>query len=429
MGISLQKGGNISLSKVEPGLRSVQIGLGWAEGLYDIDASAFLLAGNGKVRSDADFIFYNQPESSDGSVRHLGDNRSGVGEGDDEMLKVQLEQVPPALERIVFAVTLHEAVERGYDFSQVRDGYIRVLGIGDKELVRFDLGTLGAETALIVGELYRHQGEWKFRAIGQGFAGGLGPLASHFGVGVNEAPPAAPPPSIPPPAPTLLTPPPPPPVPPPPPPAPMRVRLSKPGASQAMAMASNTQAVRITATWVDNGDASANNDDLDLRAGILWPDGRFEMVHCNALGHLDKRPFIKHGGDVQVGSKAQPGSENMQLNPAISRHAGGPVAVVFSVYSAVSNGAVSINTLQPSMRIEHGANQVHCQLDWNPKEDRKEWIGVYTYVLGMVIIRGDTLQIIQGGQKSAKGSESTPLLKWTSPGEVSLSIDGPHLFK
>ena len=419
MGISLQKGGNISLSKMEPGLRSVQIGLGWADGLYDIDASAFLLAGNGKVRSDADFIFYNQPASSDGSVRHLGDNRSGVGEGDDEMLKVQLEQVPPALERIVFAVTLHEAVERGHDFSQVRDGYIRVLGTGDKELVRFDLGTLGAETALIVGELYRHQAEWKFRAIGQGFAGGLGPLASHFGVGVNEAPAQ----QVPPAAPLL------PPLPPPPPPAPMRVRLSKPGASQAMEMANSTQAVKITATWVDNGDASADNDDLDLRAGILWPDGRFEMVHCNAPGQLDKMPFLKHSGDVQVGSKAQPGSENMQLNPAISRHAGGPVAVVFSVYSAVSNGAVSINTLQPSMRIEHGANQVQCQLDWNPKEDRKQWIGVFTYVLGMVIVRGDTLQIIQGGQKSAKGSESTPLLKWTSPGEVSLSIDGPCLFK
>jgi len=180
---------------------------------------------------------------------------------------------------------------------------------------------------------------------------------------------------------------------------------------------------------VDNGDRRSDNDDLDLRAGILWPDGRFEMVHCEERGHLDAAPYLLHGGDIRAGSAAQPGSETMQLNPAISRRAGGPVAVVFSVYSSVANGAVSINTLQPSMRIQHAGHSVECKLDFSKRADDPAWDGVYTYVLGMVIASGDSLEIVQGGQKSEEDSEATPLLRWDQPGKPVLSIDGPELFK
>lgn len=191
MAVVLSKGGNVNLSKEAPNLKELVIGLGWdvrsTDGsAFDLDGSAFLLKADGKVRSDADFIFYNQLKSADGSVEHKGDNRDGQGDGDDEQVKILLDKVPAEIERIAVAVTIHDAEARKQNFGQVRNAFIRCVdALGNKEIARFDLSEdASTETAMVFGEVYRNNGEWKFKAVGQGFNGGLGPLAKNFGVNV-----------------------------------------------------------------------------------------------------------------------------------------------------------------------------------------------------------------------------------------------------
>lgn len=192
MPVSLSKGGNVSLSKEAPGLSAITVGLGWdarvTDGAdFDLDASAFLLGETGKVRADADFIFYNNKTSSDGSVVHQGDNRTGAGEGDDEQVFIDLSKIPADVQKVSFAVTIHDAETRKQNFGQVSNAFIRVVNkADDKEIVRYDLSEdYSIETAMIFGELYRNNAEWKFKAIGQGFAGGLAPLAQSFGVNLG----------------------------------------------------------------------------------------------------------------------------------------------------------------------------------------------------------------------------------------------------
>jgi tellurium resistance protein TerD len=189
MALSLQKGGNLSLDKVAPGLTEVLVGLGWdprsTDGQeFDLDASAFMLNSAGKVRGEADFIFYNQAASTCKSVLHTGDNRTGEGEGDDESLIVNLPKVPADIEKIVFVVTIHDAEARRQNFGQVGGAFIRIVNqAGGAELVRFDLAEDAAtETAMNFAELYRNNGEWKFRAVGQGYAGGLKAMCGQFGL-------------------------------------------------------------------------------------------------------------------------------------------------------------------------------------------------------------------------------------------------------
>ena len=191
MAVSLSKGGNVSLSKEDPNLKNVLIGLGWdvraTDGAdFDLDASVFLTNEAGRVRSDQDFIFYNNLRSSDGSVEHTGDNRTGVGEGDDEAVKVALDRVPTDVAKIAVAVTIHDGESRRQNFGMVSNAFIRVVNSDSGvELARYDLSEdASTETAMIFGEVYRHNNEWKFRAVGQGYEGGLGPLARNFGVNV-----------------------------------------------------------------------------------------------------------------------------------------------------------------------------------------------------------------------------------------------------
>lgn len=189
MAISLSKGGNVNLSKEAPGLNKILVGLGWdaraTDGAdFDLDASAFLVKADGKVRSDNDFCFYNNKKVADGAVEHMGDNKTGAGEGDDEVVNVELAKVPADIDKIVFAVTIHEADARRQNFGQVSHAYIRIVNAeGGTEIARYDLSEdASTETAMIFGELYRAGADWKFRAVGQGFAGGLAPLARNFGV-------------------------------------------------------------------------------------------------------------------------------------------------------------------------------------------------------------------------------------------------------
>ncbi|MFF1792671.1 TerD family protein [Kitasatospora sp. NPDC058263] len=191
MGVSLSKGGNVSLTKEAPGLTAVVIGLGWdvrtTTGTdFDLDASALLCNDQGKVDKDGNFVFFNNLKSPEGSVEHTGDNLTGAGEGDDEAIKVDLATVPADVQKIVFPVSIYDAENRTQNFGQVRNAFIRVVNQADnKELARYDLSEdASTETAMVFGELYRNGAEWKFRAIGQGYASGLRGIATDYGVNV-----------------------------------------------------------------------------------------------------------------------------------------------------------------------------------------------------------------------------------------------------
>ncbi|MFJ8044072.1 TerD family protein [Kitasatospora sp. NPDC096147] len=192
MGVTLAKGGNVSLTKEAPGLTSVIIGLGWdvrttTGADHDLDASAILCDAAGRVLTDQHFVFFNNLRSPDGSVEHSGDNLTGGGDGDDEQIKVDLSAVPATVAKVVFPVSIYDADARNQSFGQVRNAFIRVVNQADgREIARYDLTEdASTETAMIFGELYRHGGEWKFRAIGQGYASGLRGIALDYGVNVG----------------------------------------------------------------------------------------------------------------------------------------------------------------------------------------------------------------------------------------------------
>ena len=190
MAISLTKGQKVDLTKSNPGLKNVLVGLGWdinrfdSGSDFDLDASAFLVQENGKVSGDQDFIVYSNLEHPSGAVVHLGDNRTGAGDGDDEQITVDLSKVPENIARIAFTVTIYDAESRRQNFGQVANAFIRLVNADtDEEIVRYDLGEdFSIETAMVVGELYRHNGEWKFNAIGSGYQGGLAALCANYGI-------------------------------------------------------------------------------------------------------------------------------------------------------------------------------------------------------------------------------------------------------
>ena len=189
MAVSLKKGGNVSLSKTDPSLKKILIGLGWesrsTDGTdFDLDASAFMVGENGKVKRDEDFIFYHQLVSTCGSVVHTGDDSTGGGGGDDEALIIDFDKVPKSIKRVVVCVTIHDAEARKQNFGQVDNAFMRIVNLdNDLEIARFDLSEdYSTETAMIFGEVYRHNDEWKFKAVGQGFSGGLEDLCAQFGV-------------------------------------------------------------------------------------------------------------------------------------------------------------------------------------------------------------------------------------------------------
>lgn len=193
MVVSLSKGQKVDLTKTNPGLTKVTVGLGWDVNKYDggqdfdLDATVFLLAEGGKVSGPEDFVFYNNTKGGNGSVVHSGDNLTGDGDGDDEVIKISLNEVPATTQKIAFAVTIHDAEARQQNFGMVSNAFIRIVSEETgEEIIRYDLGEdFSIETALVVGELYRHSGEWKFSAIGSGYQGGLAALCNDFGLQVG----------------------------------------------------------------------------------------------------------------------------------------------------------------------------------------------------------------------------------------------------
>ena len=193
MPVNLKKGQKVSLTKENPGLSKVVVGLGWdvnaydTGGDFDLDASAFLLTDNGKVSRQEDFVFYGNLAHPSGRVVHQGDNLTGVGDGDDEQIKIDLSSVPEGITKIAFAATIYDADERRQNFGQVNNAYIRIYDESNgQEIIRYDLGEdFSIETAVIFGELYKHNGEWKFNAIGSGFQGGLAAICINYGIDVG----------------------------------------------------------------------------------------------------------------------------------------------------------------------------------------------------------------------------------------------------
>lgn len=192
MPINLSKGQKVDLTKGNPGLKNIMIGLGWDVNAYDsgaafdLDAAAFMTADNGKCLRETDFIFYGNLEHTSGSVKHMGDNLTGEGDGDDEQIQVDLSKIPENISKVAFTVTIYDAEVRRQNFGQVSNAFIRIVDEAtNTELIRYDLGEdFSIETAVVVGELYRHNGEWKFNAIGSGFQGGLAALCGHYGIEV-----------------------------------------------------------------------------------------------------------------------------------------------------------------------------------------------------------------------------------------------------
>lgn len=190
MAINLSKGQKVSLTKGNPGLKKIMVGLGWDVNAFDsgydfdLDASAFLTGANGKCKTDVDFVFYGNLEHPSGAVNHMGDNLTGEGEGDDEQIEIDLTAVPENVDKIAITVTIYDADVRRQNFGQVSNAFCRIVDEqAGEELVRFDLGEdFSIETAVVVGELYRHNGEWKFNAIGSGFQGGLKALCDYYGI-------------------------------------------------------------------------------------------------------------------------------------------------------------------------------------------------------------------------------------------------------
>ena len=188
--VNLSKGQKVDLTKTNPGLTKIMVGLGWdvnkydSGGEFDLDAAAFLLGENGKATSENDIIFYNNKADASGAIQHMGDNKTGAGDGDDEVINIDLTRVPANVNKIDFTVTIFEADARNQNFGKVNNAYIRVMNQDNgEELLHFDLGEdFSIETAVVVAELYRYGNEWKFNAIGQGFSGGLAALCRNFGL-------------------------------------------------------------------------------------------------------------------------------------------------------------------------------------------------------------------------------------------------------
>jgi tellurite resistance protein TerA len=341
-------------------------------------------------------VFFNQLAAPGNAVTlALQDNAA--------TFTLQVAQLPETIARLVFVASMDGA-------GTMRDLGPSALRLGSGTFA-FQGGDFAGEKAVIIAEIYRRDGVWRFGAVGQGFAGGLDALLAHFG-GTQAASPTPAPAA---PAKVNIA----------------KVTLTKPGQSHTISLAKGPAApvkLVVKATWEDNGDDDDGNDDLDLRVGVLLPDGRMTFVCApDKPGSFEAAPYLRHLGDVQVASKAEPATETVEVNPQIAQKNGGRVALVFSIYSAVGNGLVPVSSLRPKMRMEYGAQVVECAFDFMKSKAAGD-DAVYTYVVGTAIIDGDSVTLAPSGRTSESGSENTPWLKWRGR-DIVMSMDGPVIFK
>lgn len=369
------------------------------------DVSCFCLNSQDKLINDDHMIFYNQMALPDNTVILNKDNGQ-------QSFKINLDKMSPLVTKLSFVLTaddqslkeLNKTLNcRSSDFS---------FAISSNDLAN--------EKALMFCEVYIKDGQWRYNAYGQGFNDGLPAVVALYS---NEATSEATatsqavvtpvePAKVDPPKPVSLT----------------KISLSKDSPSTKISLKKDVDGsnmIEVSTLWFDNGDGNSGNDDLDLRVGLLLPDGRMTLIHAGELGSLDNKPYIAHGGDVRV-VQGSCGVEKVKVNPKISHLLGGKVAIVFSVYSAVSNGAVSVASLRPKMEIKTKDHLISCEFNNSISSNSS----IYTYVIGMVIIEGDELTVKQLGLTSKPRSEETPWMVWKE-GEHSpqVEINGPHHFK
>lgn len=399
MSKTLQPGENTSLSE-----NKGQVKVSHAVGdNLDINLTAFLVTGSGKVVNDDDMVFFNAPHHASGAASFI----SPVTQGTTVIHSIDFDfsRLPANITKI--AITLTQDGSAG-GFVVVNQLKAQVLI--NNEVIELVPSPFSQETGIIVLELYVRNGQNKVRSVWQGFASGLVGLCNLYGVEVEEAP-------------AVVTPP----------PAPINiqksvVKLTKPDSSHRVSLLKGNDApkrILVSATWIDNGDGK-DNDDLDLRVGILRPNGQMSIIQApDKSGAFHSDPFVFHTGDVVSVSQEQPGCETVEINPAISQLMGGKVALVCSVYSAISNGCVSVASLKPTMRMEYGNQVVECSCEY-----KKGFFNnmIYTYVIGIIEIDQDSITLKPSGVTSRAGSEATPWLT-RNGNELKLTMDGPHVFK
>lgn len=411
--MQLQRGQKLQLQQL--GLTSDLIIEIQLHATFEIDLSCFGLDEQQKLKDEAYMVFYNQSCNPDGSVEWQPTQQQFI-------FKLQQADLSKIQRFMLCAAIDHPSAT----MSQIQGGILRIKNLQQQILAEFTLeATLfDQEKAVMLAEVYLKD-VWRLGIVAQGFNGGLDALVEHFGGEVAQPTPieAAPTPS------PLAT------------PTPSqtpssninfsKIQLEKTGQSHRINLdKTSTEYLKIEAIWVDNGDSSANNDDLDLRVGFLMQgQNKMDYVCCpDKQGSMLNHPYIEHQGDIKAASASEPGKETVLVHPDIAKKMGGKVALVFSVYSAVSNGAVSIASLQPKMRMQYGNQIVECVFNSSVSAKAKSRF-VYTYVIGIAVIDEHVITLEHSGLTSSRFSENTPKIIWDKNGHVEIKIDGPPMFK
>lgn len=356
------------------------------------DVSCFCLNESDKLIDDNHMIFYNQLSTPDKQVILKQDIHT-------QKFSLNLSHISSQIKKMSFVITS--------DNKEIKSLAQAITCKSNNFIFTLNSSEFQNEKAVIFCEVYIKDGQWRFNAFAQGFNDGLSAVLKHFG-GTEESSASIQPVVN---KPVSLN----------------KISLTKDSEPAKVSLAKDCQDnsyIEVSAKWYDNGDGNEGNDDLDLRIGILLPDGRMTMVHSAELGSLTSKPFVGHSGDVQVVQNSE-GLEKVQVNPKISHLLKGKVALVFSVYSAVGNGQVSVASLKPVMEIKTKEGLISCEFNTSISSSPS----VYTYVIGLILIDGDSLTIKHLGSTSKPDSEATPWLEWTKDELPKMDIVGPENFK
>lgn len=392
----LARGQRSRLADLGLGAQPFTVSLGMQSAGLSIDAACFGLDAQHRLSDERYMTFFNQPETPCGGVKQTAPN----------CFHFDLSRLPTSIDALV--ITL--AIDGSGVMSSL--GASRATFDSAAEF-RFEGTFFAGERAVMLVELYRKDGQWRVSAVAQGFNGGLEALVKHFGGTIQAQANALPPP---PPAPKVSL---------------SKITLTKAKEVHRISLEKTTTAPRkivVKATWIDNGDGDDDNDDLDLRVGLLLPNGQMKFIQApDRSGSFDSAPYVRHLGDVTSTSVAAPATETVEVNPEISQRLGGPVSLVFSVYSAVANGEVSVGSMAPKMVMEYGNQVVECAFDFK-NSDKARCSNIYTYVIGLIEIDSDSIRLSPSGLTSDPDAEWTPWLT-RNGNKVLISMDGPAVFK
>lgn len=398
----LARGQRVRLSDIGLGAQPFTIDLSIASNGLVVDTACFGLDAKRQLSDERYMTFFNQAETPCGGVRQVHASS----------FQFDLGRLPSSIEVLVITLAIEGSGVMG-SLSECKASATATMGARAASF-DFDGKLFSGERAIMLIEIYRKDGQWRLSPVGQGFTGGLDALVQHFGGAV--AAPSPDPVAAPPPPPKISL---------------SKVTLTKGNQKHKISLIKDASAppkIIVKATWVDNGDGDDGNDDLDLRVGILLPSGKMTFIQApDRSGAFDASPYVRHLGDVTGTSNAAPATETVEVNPKIGQALGGPVALVFSVYSALANGAVSVGSMAPKMVMEYGGQVVECAFDFKSSAAAQS-SNIYTYVIGLIEIDGDSIILSPSGQTSVPDSECTPWLEKVGS-MVKITLDGPAVFK